>query len=312
MEQHGVGCGGPELSGNGNNNDNIIVDTDKLVIREDEERAAHGHELYYPCYVNSLSSREMDSLTSICDAFLPSLHPLSSDSHVSSPAAATFYQSSASMCATPQRVGGLISKRLEHPKKWLIRIALWLLSTWIGTFILCGPSSLSPHFPFFRTFSRLSLQIREQILISWSLSFFYHLRMLFKSIKLLTLLVFFSEGDENNENLSWKAIGYCGADRYFQTQNIPLKTALINLKHPQAIAADNLRRFGFPVSVRPKDKNIKVQAKLSHPSLTIKCDAVVVGSGSGGGVVACSCKGWLQSACFRERQLLRQKQSVTS
>ncbi|XVF52221.1 hypothetical protein PTKIN_Ptkin05aG0001700 [Pterospermum kingtungense] len=129
--------------------------------------------------------------------------------------------------------------------------------------------------------------------------------MLFKSMKLLTLLVFFSQVDEKKENLSWKAIGYCGADPEFQPQATPLKTskqdddgdgeneecfgpllrALINLKHPRPIIADNLRRFGFPASLGLM-KNKKVPANLSNPSLTIYCDAVVVGSGSGGGVVA--------------------------
>lgn len=91
------------------------------------------------------------------------------------------------------QVGGLISERLKHPKKWLIELALWMLSTWIGTFILCGLSSISLHFPYFQTFSQLPLHKREQILHSWSLSFFYPLRMLFKAIKLLALVVFFSQ-----------------------------------------------------------------------------------------------------------------------
>ncbi|XVE99986.1 hypothetical protein REPUB_Repub03eG0247300 [Reevesia pubescens] len=251
----------------------------------------------------------MESLTAICDAFLPSLPPDDDD------AVSIFYQSSASMAATPQRIGGLVSERLKHPKKWLIRLALWLLSTRLGTFILCGPTSLSTSFPFFHAFSHLSPLKRQQILISWSRSFIYLLRMLFKSLKLLTLLVFFSQVDEKNENLSWKAIGYCGADPdQFKSSNLqngcgnfiskeqeykedgdgddanedrfgPLYRRLINLRHPRDIVADNLQRFGFPVSVPPK-KIINIPANLSHPSLIIKCDAVVVGSGSGGGVVA--------------------------
>ncbi|KAK6251625.1 hypothetical protein SCA6_005630 [Theobroma cacao] len=279
------------------------IDIEKLPLWEEERQ-------YRNCYVNSISSREMESLTAICDAFLPSLHVSAADAD----AVATFYQSSASMAATPERVGGLLSERMEHPKKWMIRLALWLLSTWLGTFILCGPRSLSTNFPFFHTFSQLSQQKREEILLSWSLSFFYHLRMLFKSTKLLTLLVFFSQVDEKNQNLSWKAIGYCGPDPEFQPQASRLKTSkqngygnfickeqeckedgekeerygplcrgLINLKHPRDVVADNLLRFGLPVSVRPKKIN---PPNLSHPSLTIKCDAVIVGSGSGGGVVA--------------------------
>ncbi|XP_022735994.1 long-chain-alcohol oxidase FAO4A [Durio zibethinus] len=310
-QQNGVGSGRDqeqaliELSGAANN-DNHIIDTEELL----------GAPPYY-CYVNSLSTREMESLTAICDTLLPSL-PVSNHvhhhHHHHHDAVATFYQSSASMSDTPQRIGGLVSERVEHPKKWLIRLALWLLSTGLGTFVLCGRRSLSTKFPFFHAFSHLSPQKRQDILISWSLSFFFHLRMLFKAVKLLTLLVFFSQVDDKNENLTWKAIGYCGADPEFKPhacspfktsklQNFiskeqeyeedgegakeerfgPLYRHLINLKHPRDIVADNLGRFGFPVSVPPK--KIKTAANSSRP-LIIKSDAVVVGSGSGGGVVA--------------------------
>ncbi|KAK7279618.1 hypothetical protein RJT34_24673 [Clitoria ternatea] len=46
---------------------------------------------------------------------------------------------------------------------------------------------------------------------------------------------------------------------------------------------DALRKFGFLVSVIRRKP--KVAANLSSPSLVIQCDAVVVGSGSGGGMV---------------------------
>lgn len=95
------------------------------------------------------------------------------------------------------QVGGLISERLKHPKLWMMRLALWFLSTWIGSFILCGRASLSSQFPYFQSFPQMSQQKREEILLSWSLSFFYLLRMLFKTMKLLTLLVFFTQVPSN-------------------------------------------------------------------------------------------------------------------
>ncbi|KAJ1380918.1 Long-chain-alcohol oxidase, partial [Sesbania bispinosa] len=115
--------------------------------------------------------------------------------------------------------------------------------------------------------------------------------------------------DESEENPSWKAIGYCGPDPEFKAQLKnhflhgtskggqedkedddaeevigPLYKGLVHLNYPRDITADALRRFGFPVSVIRRKP--KVAANLSSPSLAIQCDAVVVGSGSGGGVVA--------------------------
>ncbi|XP_040985755.1 long-chain-alcohol oxidase FAO4A-like [Juglans microcarpa x Juglans regia] len=200
---------------------------------------------------------------------------------------------------------------MEHPKKWMIRLALFLLSTWIGTFILCGRASLSSKVPYFQRFSQVSRQKREEIVISWSLSFFYKLRMLFRTMKLLVLYVFFTQVDEKDDNLSWKAIGYTGPDLKCKAQTQQSKTlkqtgfrewddqkqeetledfcgplygGLINLKKPRDMAVDMLRGFGFPVVSVPSRKP-NPSGSFNH-SLAIKCDAVVIGSGSGGGVVA--------------------------
>lgn len=120
----------------------------------------------------------------------------------------------------------------------------------------------------------------------------------------------FFQVDENDENLSWKAIDYAGPDPQFtiKTKQLeeatqirygspndedhehkeevfgPLYRGIINLNNPRDITVETLRRNGFPVSVLPREKN--KSPSLSHPSLIIQCDAVVVGSGSGGGVVA--------------------------
>ncbi|CAJ2646863.1 unnamed protein product [Trifolium pratense] len=192
----------------------------------------------------------------------------------------------------------------------LLKLVLWFLSTLIGTIILCGMGCLSTKFPFIHTFPDLPLHKRQQILQSMSLSYFRLLRMFFKTIKLLTLREFFTQLDESEDNCSWKAIGYYGPDPEFKAQIKrhflhgtskvgqdseeggdeaeqaigPLYKGLIHLNYPRDITLDALRRFGFPVSVNRRKP--KAAAKLSSPSLVIQCDAVVVGSGSGGGVVA--------------------------
>ncbi|CAL1373806.1 unnamed protein product [Linum trigynum] len=235
----------------------------------------------HSCSQLSLSAREMEALTALCDTFLPSIQTTTA---TDPSAVAAFYQTSASVAGTPQRVGRIISERLEHPKVWLIRLALWLLSTWIGTFIFCGRESICGRFPFFLSFSQIPLKKRERILVSWSQSYFFLLRMLFKSLKLIIPLVFFSQVDEKNENLTWKAIGYPGpdpaaadADNSATKEDIygPLCRGLINMNLPKNIAVDCLHRSGFPANIG-----------RATGTINIKCDAVVVGSGSGGGVIS--------------------------
>ncbi|KAF5749114.1 long-chain-alcohol oxidase FAO4A-like [Tripterygium wilfordii] len=284
--------------------DSVSIDAEKL----QQELLNMG----FGGYANSLSARQMESLSALCDTLLPSIDV--ADEDVVDSSLSNFYRTSASMAATPQRVGGLISERMRHPRIWLMKVCLWLLSTCIGTLILCGRHSFSTRFPYVHSFARLPPHKRQQITLSWSLSFFFHLRTLFLAIKLLTLLVFFTQVDEKNENLSWKAIGYTGPDPDFRKkprtplkivpliskdeelkckgdadhhnhndQSLlfgPLYRGLIDIKLPTNFLAESLQQFGFPVSVNsPK-------TAIANPSMVIQCDAVVVGSGSGGGVIA--------------------------
>ncbi|KAI4303452.1 hypothetical protein MLD38_039080 [Melastoma candidum] len=259
-------------------------------------------------YTNTLTPRQMESLTALCNTFLPPLEPPSRVA--ADEAIAKFYRTSASMTGAPELLGGLVSQRMEHPKLWLMKLTLWLLSTWIGTFILCGLKSMSREFPYFRSFPQLPLKRREEIIMSWSNSGIIQLRMFARAMKLLALLTFFTLVDEKDDNPSWKAIGYCGPDPEFKkqlhrlTQSSspslipsppqpphahhqdlfgPLHPGLIQMSSPRDAVANSLQRLGFPVSVCPLEYN---PTRMPFPSLSIQCDAVVVGSGSGGGLVA--------------------------
>ncbi|KAJ8650658.1 hypothetical protein MRB53_003681 [Persea americana] len=243
-------------------------------------------------YANKLSAREMMSLTAICDTFLPSMDI----SGTGDESLATFYATSASMAGTPESLGGFLSGRLEHPAISLLRVGLWFLSTWYGTFVMCGFASLSSHFPYFQSFPQLPLKTREKILQSWNFSYFSLLSMFSKCLKYLTLRIFFSQVDENNYNPSWKALGYCGPDPDFtnQTQEAasvseeelfgPLCKALVDLQNPKQVLLQTFQKAGFPVSVPSNLRRTILSPQ--PPCLTISCDAVVVGSGAGGGVVA--------------------------
>ncbi|KAL5550100.1 hypothetical protein UlMin_000276 [Ulmus minor] len=250
----------------------------------------------------SLSSPEMEALRALCDTFLPSIEDVAGDDSV-----LKFYGTSASMAATPEEVERLMREKLKHPKRWLLLLGLWALSNWLGTFVLCGRASLCRDFPYFQSFPMLSSRKREEIVISWSRSYFLLLRMFSKAFNFLTLLIFFTQVDEKDQNPAWKAIGYNGPDPDLKAQirsqlekstktthdqieakqqkqsHIedevfgPLYRGIINInKNTQHKTVDTLSGFGFPAA----------SSSSSSQSLTIQCDAVVVGSGSGGGVVA--------------------------
>ncbi|KAK4771066.1 hypothetical protein SAY87_031598 [Trapa incisa] len=262
-----------------------------------------GDRMRKVSYANTLSARQMESLTAFCDTFLPSVDPPGLDGDDES--VADFYRTSASMAGTPELVGGLMSERLRHPKLWLMRVALWALSTWIGTLFICGRLSVTSGFPFFHSFAELPLRRREEIVMAWSVSWIHLLRVLAKSIKFLVLLVFFTQVNEKGENLSWKAIGYCGPDPEFKTARAlrpkkpgqpdregdcskdemfgPLHRGVVDMTHSLEVVADTLRRSRFPVALCPLKYNTP---KTCLRLLSIRCDAVVVGSGSGGSVVA--------------------------
>lgn len=91
------------------------------------------------------------------------------------------------------QLGGVICEKLKHPLTGLLKLALWGLSTWFGTLILCGMGCVSTKFPFIHSYPELSLQKRQEIMRSWSLSYIRLFRLLFRTIKLLTLLLFFTQ-----------------------------------------------------------------------------------------------------------------------
>lgn len=100
--------------------------------------------------------------------------------------------------------------------------------------------------------------------------------------------------------MAWKAIGYNGpsSDDSDHEEELneknkkkkkpeeifgPLYNGIIDLKSPIEAVTKKLTGRGFTVSTQKRNPN---GSSISYPVMTIRCDAVVVGSGSGGGVVA--------------------------
>nr|XP_043613555.1 long-chain-alcohol oxidase FAO4A [Erigeron canadensis] len=247
----------------------------------------------------SLTCREMESLVAICDTLLPSIdinnNSIKDGVGDVDNSPLKLYQTSASMTGTANHVASMMIFKTEHPKQILVRITLWLLSTSIGTMILCGRASLSNEFPYVQKFSRVSGKKREEILVSWSLSYFSLLKMFFRGLKLVVPLAFFTQVNEKNENPSWKAIDYCGPDPDFNKQVQqsfspetlfgPLYKGIIHLNKPKQMIVEAIKSSKLSISL-PHYQTTQNYKNSKVPSMIIKCDAVVVGSGSGGGVVA--------------------------
>ncbi|XP_058730494.1 long-chain-alcohol oxidase FAO1-like [Vicia villosa] len=230
-------------------------------------------------YKHGFSVAEMDSLTSICEAVFPSL-PVDDDE--SSNDVKSFFNLSASRYPLPHEVAEALVKRGLTEAVILIRVILWLLSTRLGTFLICGFLCLSKKWPFINNFSSLSLDQREKIVQRClKLRFLTPIRLAFVYIKVLCLFGFFSRVDENGDNPAWKAIGYEVSSSDEEMSNLsdkkrPLEKGIIETMHEHDTTLQQ--------SLSNKGLNVTFDSK--NNILKIKCDAVIVGSGCGGGVAA--------------------------
>lgn len=87
----------------------------------------------------------------------------------------------------------MLEKRSISEGLVLVKIVLWLLSTRLGTLVLCGTLSLHRGFPFINKFSDMSLDKREEVLKRWTKGkCFKTLRMVFLMVKIICFFVFFS------------------------------------------------------------------------------------------------------------------------
>ncbi|KAF5186108.1 Long-chain-alcohol oxidase fao2, partial [Thalictrum thalictroides] len=257
---------------------------------EEERRRREPHLLLRGGRKNSkfshgFSSNELQSLASICEAFLPSI-PLNSlhfnsSSDPLNKSLESFYLSSGSQGSIPDEVAERMIQRCLPDGLFLARWILRLLSTRLGTLVLCGFICIHGKFPFIKKFSELSVENREKVLQRWSREKrFRIIRVVFVLLKILCLYTFFSRTDENSHNPAWDALGYPPDTSENSTNNTqterPLEKGIIEtIYESDSTIVQSLSQKGLIVSVDPKQN-----------SYNIECDVVIIGSGCGGGVAA--------------------------
>ncbi|XP_061370786.1 long-chain-alcohol oxidase FAO1 [Gastrolobium bilobum] len=235
-------------------------------------------------YIHAFSSAQMESLGSICEALLPPLRLECLDTMDNNPttkAVQFFWKASASEFSVPDQVAEMLMKRALTEAMILLRVILWMLATRLGTLLLCGSLCLSHKWPFINNFSNISLENREKVLQKWlKHRFLTPIRLAFVYIKVLCLIVFFSQCDDNGENPAWEAIGY-QVDTDGNTSNIhkerPLEKGIVEaMKETNLSLPESLVQKGLEVAVDAENNILKIKS----------CDVVIVGSGCGGGVAA--------------------------
>ncbi|XP_043707469.1 long-chain-alcohol oxidase FAO2-like [Telopea speciosissima] len=236
-------------------------------------------------YSHGLSSSQMESLSAICETYIPPV-PSEDPLHVgskevpSSKAVQSFFNASASQKPIPDEVAEMLVKKGEPEPVALVRIALWLLSTRLGTLFLCGTLCFGSEWPFIHKFSEMSLQKREMVLKNWSTArFLVPLRGVFLLTKVFCFFTFFSRTNEKSENPAWDAMGY-----HVETDE---NSNRIRKERPlEKGIVETMNETDSTLIRSLTQKGLKVTEDPQQNLYNIECDVVIVGSGCGGGVAA--------------------------
>ncbi|XP_027118845.2 long-chain-alcohol oxidase FAO1 [Coffea arabica] len=236
-------------------------------------------------YSHGFSSSELEALTGICEAFIPPLPSNNSPEMVgkdgkTKEAIQSFYKSSGAQYPIPDEVAELAVKRGFLEAVILVRILLIILSTRLGTLLLCGTLCFGEKWPYINKFSDIPVENREKIIQKWfKHRFLTPIRLPFVFIKFLCLYAFFTQVWDDLKNPAWEAMDYQVDNRKDSSttpHEKPLMKGMVETTHEtESTIVSSLVQKGLRVKEDPKEKLYK-----------IKCDVVIVGSGCGGGVAA--------------------------
>nr|GMD75465.1 long-chain-alcohol oxidase FAO1-like [Ipomoea batatas] len=147
-------------------------------------------------YSHGFPPSEMEALSSICEAFLPPL-PLGSleipeRCDLDAQAVEHFHKACGSQYPVPDEVAEMIMKRGFFEAVILVRGLFKLLSTRLGTFLLCGFLCLGEKWPYVNKFSDIPVEKRVTVIQRWyKHSLLTPVRLAFVFVKFLCLYVFF-------------------------------------------------------------------------------------------------------------------------
>lgn len=235
-------------------------------------------------YSHGYSPSQLQALASISEALIPPI-PFTSHQHILTlesdiEAMHYFYQASASQPPLPDEVAEIVEKRGLWEARLAVRTLLKILSTRIGTLLICGSVSLGKEWPYLKKFSEISLEKREKVVQKWLKHWLLiPLRLIFVFIKFLVMFVFFTQVGEDSTNPVWRAMKYeVDSDENSPTssKHRPLDKGIVETRHESdSTLANSLAQRGLNATLNDKTN-----------TYNIECDVVVIGSGCGGGVAA--------------------------
>lgn len=229
-------------------------------------------------YSHGFSSSEMETLTTICETVLPPL-PLNS-LEKDNQKIQYFHEASGSQYPIPDEVAEVVTKRVFFEARILVRGLLRILSTRIGTLLLCGLFCFGKSWPYINKFSAIPLEKREIVMQKWYKNrFLTPVRLAFVFIKVLCLYIFFTQVGEDSKNPAWDDMGYQVDNEENPSETPderPLEKGIVEtIYETESSIVKSLVQRGLKVTEDTKNNMYKVQ-----------CDVVIVGSGCGGGVAA--------------------------
>lgn len=232
-------------------------------------------------FSHGFSADQIQSLAAMCETLLPPLSPDSIDEDgPRNEAVYSFFRASGSQHPIPDEIAERLAKRGQRSALLVVSLVLKILSYRLGTLLLCGFLCLDWRWPFIRKFHEMPLERREIVLNRWSRQKkLIPLKVAFAMVKLFCLFHFFSRTDENSKNPSWEAIGY-----EVDTQEKPVKSKRERPLEKGTI--ETMYESGSSLVQSLTGKGLKVSECSKTNSCNIKCDAVIIGSGCGGGVAA--------------------------